>query len=395
MAFRDLAWESACAISQTKILGLPRKIVFVSDTVYPYMKGGKEKRMHEITKRLAARGHDVHIYTMHWWDSAEKSRVENGVQLHAICKYYELYNGDRRTIKQGILFGVACLKLLRIQFDVLDVDHMPFFPIFSIWLICTLRRRKFYGTWHEALTRKDWTSYMGVKGNIAAVLEHLSIHLPHYITAASAQTKELLATVHGRERRVDLVSSGVDIQLLKTIQPAQVRCDVLYVGRLVKDKNVDKLIAAIGLLANQQADIRCIIIGKGPEKTRLQQQAARGKLKKCVEFREPLSEAEVVYSYMKAAKVFCTPSVREGFGIVTLEALACGTPVVTADTPANAARHLIQDGQNGSIVPPDPQALADAIIQWVSLPEKPDTIIDAPEYDWHSIAEKQAEVYAV
>ena len=140
-----------------------------SPTIYPYNKGGKEKRLYELSTRLAAMGHDVHIYTMHWWKSAGKSRVENGVHLHAISNYHEMYNGQRRSIKEGILFGLACFKLLSVKFDVLDVDHMPFFPVFSAWVVCVLRRKRLYATWHEVLSRKDWTAYMGVPGNVIPV----------------------------------------------------------------------------------------------------------------------------------------------------------------------------------------------------------------------------------
>jgi len=154
------------------------RIVFVSDAVYPYNKGGKEKRLYELSTRLVNLGHDVHIYTMHWWRTPEKVRNENGVQLHAISHFHDLYRGDRRSISEGILFGLACLKLMFVRFDVLDVDHMPFFPIYSGWLVCLLRGKKLYGTWHEALTVREWVGYMGVGGYIASAIEQVSIRLP-------------------------------------------------------------------------------------------------------------------------------------------------------------------------------------------------------------------------
>lgn len=373
---------------------IPRKIVFVSDAIYPYMKGGKEKRLHEITKRLAAMGYDVHIYTMHWWSGPDRALFEDGVYLHALCKRHEMYHGDRRAIREGILFGLACFKLLRVRFDVLDVDHMPFFPIFSAWIVCALRGRRLYATWHEALSHKEWVGYMGSAGRVAAMIERLSIRLPYCITAASLHTKNLLATVHGRARRVELVASGIDTGLLRAVLPAPIHLDVLYVGRLVKDKNVDKLILAIEILAKSRPEIRCVIIGGGVEKHRLQQQVNRLKLQENVTFADPLPEEVDVYAYMKAAKVFCSPSVREGFGITVLEALGCGTPVVTVDSPANAAQHLIQSGQNGSVVALSPAAVAEAILYWISLDQPPD-IIAQSEYDWRQLAEKQAEVYTL
>ena len=396
---RELAFGSnevpVSTLTESKSAFIPQKIVFVSDAIYPYMKGGKEKRLHEITKRLAAMGHDVHIYTMHWWLGPDQVTREDGVYLHALCKYHEMYHDDRRTIKEGILFGLACFKLLGVRFDVLDVDHMPFFPIFSAWTVCLLRRRKLYATWHEALSHKEWVGYMGSKGVIASLIERLSIRLPYRITAASLHTKHLLATIHGRVNRVEIVASGIDTSLLHSVQSAPERVDVLYVGRLVKDKNVDKLIAAVGILAATNPEVRCLIIGQGIEKQRLQQQVVKSKLEENVQLMDPLPEETDLYAYMKAAKVFCSPSVREGFGIVSLEALGCGTPVITIDSPANAARQLIQNGQNGSLVSLEPRAIADAILHWMSLDQRPDIAVQAAGYDWRHLAEKQAEVYTL
>ena len=118
------------------------KIAYVSDAVYPYNKGGKEKRLYDISTRLARRGHDVHIYCMKWWKGPETHLVENGVHLHAISPYYPLYSGERRSIKEGILYGISCLKLIKEDWDVIDVDHMPFFPIIFTKIVCVLKWKK-------------------------------------------------------------------------------------------------------------------------------------------------------------------------------------------------------------------------------------------------------------
>lgn len=386
MFIKNLAWK-ARGSNKT------RKIVFVSDSVYPYMMGGKEKRLHEISKRLSRMGYDVHIYTMHWWKGAKKTKSEDGVTLHALCRFHKLYHGDRRSIKEGIMFGLACFKLMRVQFDVLDVDHMPFFPILSTWIVCKLRRRRFYGTWHEALSPDDWRNYMGKSGVVAALIERISIRLPHTITAASPQTKELLASIHGRVERVGLVASGIDTELISKVAPAPINCDVLYVGRLVKDKNVDMLLRAMEAVVKERPETQCFIVGQGVEKPKLVRLAAKLHLQDNVTFVEPLAEAADVFAYMKAAKVFCSPSVREGFGITSLEALGCGTPVITTDSPANAARHLIQDGQNGSVIPLASKVLASTILYWVSQRQHQNIGFTVAEHDWDKLAQKQAEVY--
>lgn len=400
MLLRNLLWQPTTAPSssmRTVASGpktfIPRKIVFVSDAIYPYMKGGKEKRLFEIARRLAAMGHDVHIYTMKWWEEPEKTKIEHGITLHALSKFHEMYRGDRRTISQGLLFGLACLKLFRVKFDVLDVDHMPFFPLFSAWIVCALRGRKLYATWHEALSKEDWVNYMGQSGIVASFIERLCVRLPHNITAASEHTRDLMASIHGRRHGVELVASGIDTSLMRQVQPAPTDCDVLYVGRLVKDKNVDTLILAVKRLTASRPNIRCTIIGHGIEKPKLVKLIAQQGLRRNIKIMDPLPDATDVYAYMKAAKVFCTPSVREGFGITCLEALGCGTPVITIDSPANAARRLIKDNYSGSLVPLDITAISQAIDFWISRDQKPDVAPQVADYDWQQLAQRQAEVY--
>ena len=124
------------------------KIAFVSDAIYPYNKGGKEKRIYEISTRLAKRGHNVHVYCMKWWKEKETHRIENGVHLHAISRYYPLYSGKRRSIKEAVMFAFACFKLIREDFDVIDVDHMPYFVLFSTKVVCIIKITKLISSWN-------------------------------------------------------------------------------------------------------------------------------------------------------------------------------------------------------------------------------------------------------
>lgn len=369
-------------------------IAYVSDAVYPYNKGGKEKRLYEISTRLAATRHDVHIYTMHWWEDPEKTRVEDGVTLHAICKKYPLYKGEVRSMKQAVMFGLACLKLGNVKCDVMDVDHMPYFPIFGTWLSRIVRGRKIHGTWHEALSVRDWVHYMGLAGYIAALLERIAVQLPYAIIVASPHTMSLMPKYLHRQRRLHLAASGIDIKLIESVRPSRVKTDILSVGRLVKDKNHALLIEAVELLVKDNPGLTCRIVGRGPEKENLIVLIKNLKLQKNVELIDHLPEARDVYAYMKSARVFALPSTREGFGIVALESLACGTPVVTVDSPANGAQTIIRPGKDGRICARSPAAFAAAISNLLEYPVLTNTIAKNPYVqDWSVITIQQFEVY--
>ena len=103
-------------------------------------------------------GIEVHIYTMKWWDGEDILDLD-GVRLHGICKQRPLYSGERRSIMQALMFGLATFKLIAARFDVLDVDHMPYFPLFAARIICALRRKRMMATWHEVWGNAYWKSY--------------------------------------------------------------------------------------------------------------------------------------------------------------------------------------------------------------------------------------------
>ena len=81
------------------------KIAFVSDSIYPYNKGGKETRSYDLAVKLAEKGHEVHFYTMKFWEGEDVIK-KDGFYLHGICKELPLYKNNRRYIWQGICFGL-------------------------------------------------------------------------------------------------------------------------------------------------------------------------------------------------------------------------------------------------------------------------------------------------
>jgi glycosyltransferase involved in cell wall biosynthesis len=92
-----------------------------------------------------------------------------------------------------------------------------------------------------------------------------------------------------------------------------------------------------------------------------QDQVDRLGLNDCIEFAGTVETEREVVTLLESTKVLAAPSVREGFGMVTLEASAHGVPVVTVEHPRNAARHLVKNGITGFSVSPEPDAFADAL----------------------------------
>ncbi len=369
-------------------------IAYVSDAIYPYNKGGKEKRIYELSTRLAKQGYQVNIYTMNWWNNKHERKIENKVHLHGISKLYPLYSGERRSIRQAILFALSCFKLLREDFDIIDVDHMPHLVLFPLKIVTVLKRKKLLVTWNEVWGKAYWQQYLGKLGTIAYLIEYLSARMPDEIIAVSEHTKTKLIKDLRLKQTITVVPNGIDMSLIKSVKPAKQKSDVIFAGRLLSHKNVHILISAIHLLKPNYPNIKCVIIGKGPEEYALKQLTKNLKLEWNIIFYDFLKKDNDLYALMKASRVFAFPSTREGFGIVALEANAAGVPVVTTNHADNATKDLIKKRRNGDTIQLNKKKLAETIQYYLSNKTKTKDLIQlTSNYDWNYITKRVEEVY--
>jgi glycosyltransferase involved in cell wall biosynthesis len=339
----------------------PRPVVaMVTDAIHPYHRGGKEIRYYELSRRLAKYA-DVHIYTMNWWGGPRRVRTDDAVTFHAISPLRPLYNADRRSMSQALYFALACIRMIRYRFDVLEADHMPYLQIFVLRAIVSLKRKRLVVTWHEVWGKAYWREYLGRTGGIAWLIELLAMRLPDEIIAASPQTADRLRAILGRRAVITVAPNGINLDAIQAACPVAATTDLVVVGRLISHKRIDMLLEAMALLHADGRSVTCRVIGDGPERAALHDQAQSLGLQDAVEFRHDVHEQKELYSLMKSARLFAFPSVREGFGIAVLEALACGLPVVATSAPNNLARHLLARSPRGVICAPSAVAFADAL----------------------------------
>jgi len=371
------------------------KIAFVSDAIYPYNKGGKEKRLFEVSTRLAKEGFDVTIYCMKWWKGKEQERMENGVRLKAISPLFPLYVDSKRSIKQAVFFMLHCFKLLREDFDIMDVDHMPHLVLFSTKIVCILKRKKLIGSWNEVWGKAYWNSYLGgLKGQLAYVVETISVRLPDVIISISLHTTQKLRKDLKVRTPIYTIPLGVDQKVIDAVTPAKNHVDILYAGRLLSHKNVDTLIKAIALVKKKHPSISSLIVGEGPERESLEKLAKELDIEKSVKFFDFIAGDTALYAQMKSAKVFVLPSLREGFGLVTIEANACGIPVVVVNHPDNAAKDLVKNGVNGYIVENTSEDMAEKIMKLLTT-KKRDYRKYSEQYNWDILIKKLIPLYTI
>ena len=369
------------------------KIAFISDVVYPYVKGGVEKRVWELAVRLAAQGHDVHIFGMQYWDG-HPVLAKEGVTLHGVCPARPLYANGKRTVKEALEFGLRLLPALApYRFDIIDCQEFPFFSCFSARIVATLRRTPLVITWHE-VWGEEWYSYLGrSSGFFGKSIERVVARLTPHVIAVSPTTAQRLSKIGGT-RGTAIIPNGVDTRRIVAIPEASDLSDIIFAGRLIREKHADLLVEAFALLSAEQPSLRLRIIGDGPERDAVQELIRKKGLEARIDFRGFVTEHDDLVAYLKVSKVCVLPSTREGFGITALEALACGLPVVTVDHPGNAIRDLIgrETGYLCDLTAEDlARAIRDALQRSGTLREC--CIAAASGYDWDRIAAECVEYY--
>jgi glycosyltransferase involved in cell wall biosynthesis len=200
--------------------------------------------------------------------------------------------------------------------------------------------------------------------------------------------------------RLRLVPEGLELGLWEPVAAAADRDPfrVLCVARQYPRKRIVDLINAFALVLRREPRARLTLIGDGPEHGALVAQVRSLGLDGPVQILGALADDAEVRDWYSRSSLFCLPSEQEGFGIVFLEAMAAGLPVVS--TTAAAIPEVIPDGQAGLLVPPrDPEALAEALLRLLGDPELQNRCRafgrqHVRQFSWDRVADRFLEVVA-
>jgi glycosyltransferase involved in cell wall biosynthesis len=129
--------------------------------------------------------------------------------------------------------------------------------------------------------------------------------------------------------RLTVVPNGVDTAKFIPASLAEREPTILFVGSLIPRKGANYLIDAMPRVLAALPGYRLVMLGDGPDEQALRKQAAALGIADCIDMLGFRPQAEVV-AQMRRARLFVLPSLEEGLGVVLLEALACGTPIVAS-----------------------------------------------------------------
>jgi L-malate glycosyltransferase len=372
----------------------PLKIALVYDALYPYVRGGGERRYHEIGRRLAAT-HEVTYLTWQWWDGPARAELD-GMRLVGVGRPPSLYGADgKRTVREAAAFAARIgLELGRGGFDIVDCSATPYLPLYAAWTATRLTRTPLVATWHE-FWGDHWLEYLPDRPLVARVARSLEVGtrpLGDAVVAVSDFTlRRMGRAVTDRDR---VVPNGVT-----TVSEAPVErlVDVAYVGRLIDEKRLDLLIAAIRALRDAGRSVRCVIAGGGPARDGLIRQAAALGVSDLVELPGRLDDT-TRDALLGGTRIFAMPSLREGFAMSVLEAQAAGAVPIVVRGPHTAATDLVTDGVDGLVCDPSPTSLAAAIGELLADEALRGRMAlaarhAARRYDWDVIAAEMAAIY--
>jgi glycosyltransferase involved in cell wall biosynthesis len=314
-----------------------------------------------LARQLTQRGHRVAIITR--GGARRTTREErDGVTIWRapfvpVYPYHVHLHG---------LFVSRLLRQMEGDFDVLNA-HTPLPPVVrtSLPLVTTFHSpmrsdtaRTVAGGARGVLTRLQTPISVGI--------EKALLRQSRQVSAVAGWVAEELQPYGVDPRRVMVTGNGMEDAFLEASDLHAAREPfILSVGRLQVGKGVEDLIEAARLVENNQPGfgLRYVIVGDGPLRAKLEEQAQKAGLAECMQFVGQIGverRAELADLYRRAA-MFVLPSHHEGMPTVLLEAMAAGAPVIS--TAVGGALEVIRDGENGLLTPPVvPSALSEAIL---------------------------------
>src|SRR5215216_682527 len=241
-----------------------------------------------------------------------------------------------------------------------------------------------------------------LKGRVINWLREFMRKCQH-IVIPSESMRSMLVDEYGLVDRFTVIPTGIDITPYKTANGSALRTGwnwgddkiIISAGRLAEEKNWVTLLRAFALAQRVQPNIRLVLLGDGPQADALRQLVGELEITERVTFAGKVLFSEVP-DYLKAADLFAFASITETQGLVTLEAMAAGLPVVAVE--ASGTKDILEDGKQGFLTQNDPQGLANGLVKVLEDSSlvgkfKSAALRTSRAYDNHRLARKMLKVY--
>ncbi|TCK75664.1 glycogen synthase [Acidipila rosea] len=322
----------------------------------PHVYGGAGVHVDYLSRELAKKI-EVDIYC---W--GEQHSDESSLHVRGEQPWAEITEGTEGKFK-GALEAFS-LNLTQVKaLSGIDIAHThTWYVSMAGFLAKKLYNIPFVLTTHSLEPLRAWKAeQLGTGYAMSSWMERTAILDADAVIAVSNGTKEdILRAYPVDPARIHVIYNGIDLaEYQKTsdqtalatygVDPAVPY--VLFVGRITRQKGVTHLVDAIRYMPPETQVVLCAGAPDTPEiaaELRQKVDAARQHNPRIIWIEKMISKPEAIQLYSNA-RVFCCPSVYEPFGIINLEAMACGAPVVASAT--GGIKEVVVDGETGYLVP--------------------------------------------
>lgn len=382
------------------------KVLMLSWEYPPMMVGGLSRHVFDLTRYMVQLGLEVHVLTSHV-EGFPAYEVNQGVHVHRLRTFQSREVDFMGWVFQLNLAMIDYAKHLIKNFGPFELIHA------HDWLVCQAAKtlkHQFQLPLVSTIHATEHGRNQGIYSDIQRKIHHLEWQLTYeswrVIGCSQYMEREIRELFQLPADKLDIIPNGVDPSLIQVSKPdKEVRSQfalpdekiIFFVGRMVREKGVQVLLDSVPEVLSTCPEAKFIIGGKGPMLEELKRKAQEMGISDKVVFTGFISdETRNQLLHFASATVF--PSLYEPFGIVALEAMAAGTPVIVSDV--GGMSEIIEHGVDGlKVYPGDPHSLAVQITsclkdeQWANeLKQKAVEKINQ-YYHWQSIAEQTAGVY--
>ena len=364
------------------------KILMVTDIYYPH-PGGIPEHVHNLSRALIRKGHRVHILTgrtkgsVRWEDPPHVIRVGRAVKFPAnksissVTVSWRIAKKVRKVIEEGRYHVVHTHGPIAPVLPMLAVRYSPGLTV---------------STFHAA--HGDSVGYWLFRKYLNRYFKKIDVRI-----AVSRVAEESVAKYFPGEYVI--VPNGIDVERFRPdLEPlAHLRDSgpvVLFVGRMEPRKGVKYLVLAWERVLREVPEARLVLVGDGPYRAYYRSLVPPRAQDRVVWV--GAVDPEELPRYYASADVCCFPATGgESFGIVLLEAMATGKPVVASDI--SGYRQVMEEGREGLFArPEDPEDLARALVTLLRSPRLREEMGRAGRekalgYSWDRVAARVEELY--
>jgi glycosyltransferase involved in cell wall biosynthesis len=359
---------------------------------FPPHTGGVENYVWNLSHELAKAGHEVTVIC-----SDENGNKTDNEEITGITVKRIPYIGK---IANTNITPTLPIELLKEDYDVIHT-HIPT-PWSADWsaVSALIKNKPLIVTYHNDITGKGAMKYVAEAYN--NTLLRATLKKSSKIIATQSKNPETSLYLKKYQDKIEIIPTGVDIERFKPVETEECENTLFFLGVLDKYheyKGLSCLLHAMSRVKKRIPGIKLIVGGTGELLEHYRKQTAAMDLSGSVSYAGHIAENQLT-GYYNRCSAFVLPSTsaaQEGFGMVLLEAMACGKTVITTEITGIAER--VRRTDSGTIVKQnDAESLSDAIITLMEDPQKTKAMGAnarklAMEYSWEKITRKVERIY--